>query len=230
MSNATTAPAKWTFLDIEKQDAARGIYVRNNGTKTPRGTRERIVVIVPKDGMNGADLVSIPDTDIPWDLTAQVSRSSLLRSSDFRRAVQRGFLIPVNPEDAEKILERPSVQKDIADILAMEDVNIMEDLNEAIDGSDTIGQQKAPPQGPNNGLNSNVSSFAPPGVNETVAAIMLSAVNQTEGMTIQSIKAIVDKSVADYEFILKQAKELGFDDLAERVSTKLAKLRENDDV
>lgn len=220
----------WTLRDIEAQDPKEGIYVRNNAPMNSRAFRERILVVVPKDGMDGSDLVRVPGTDIPWELTSQVTRSSLLRSSDFRNAIRRNILVPVSPTEAEEILARPNIIKDVAAIIQSEEAHSMEDINSSLDASDvlpmvsnqvgvTLPQQTA-------------SVNAPPGVNETVYAIMETAGTQTEGMVITSIRGILNKTVADYRYILSKARDLEFSDLEERAAKKIKAMEEatEDDV
>lgn len=87
-----------TQRDLETSDDTR-LFVLNN--TEPRG---EILISVPKD--KGRDqLIVVPPTWIPMDLTMQCRRDDILSSPDFRRGLARQFLIAVDPDSAERMLE-----------------------------------------------------------------------------------------------------------------------------
>ena len=64
----------------------------------PRGD---ILINVPKD--RGRDqMIVVPPTWIPIDLTMQCKREDILDSPDFRRVLARQFIIAVDPDQAEE--------------------------------------------------------------------------------------------------------------------------------
>lgn len=92
---------KFTNLaEMEKEDKG-SVFVLNVATGELNG---QILINVPKKHGNGSDLVKIPRTFIPMDLTNQVTRSQLMESSEFRKTVTGGLLKLVTPEYAEMLL------------------------------------------------------------------------------------------------------------------------------
>jgi hypothetical protein len=91
-----------TIAELEKSD--RGpVYVLNATSQLE--TSGQILITIPKKNGNGSDLLKVPKTFIPIDLAAQISRSQILESSEFRKAVLGGMLKLVTQEYAELLLE-----------------------------------------------------------------------------------------------------------------------------
>ncbi len=93
---------KYTTLEqLEKED--RGpVYVINNLKGAYKGM---VIVPIARRSGNGQDVVRIPPTFIPVDLTLQVSKSQLLDSTEFRRTVGKKLVVLVNPEYARRLLD-----------------------------------------------------------------------------------------------------------------------------
>lgn len=92
---------KYISLSELEQEEKGQVYVLNSSTGDLHG---QILMSVPKKNGNGSDLVRVPKTFIPIDLTAQVTRSQLMESSEFRKTVTNGLLKPVTREYAEVLL------------------------------------------------------------------------------------------------------------------------------
>lgn len=93
-----------TQRELELSDDTR-LFVLNNAE--PRGD---ILLTIPKD--KGRDqMVVIPPTWIPIDLTMQCRREDILNSPDFRRVLARQFVIAIDPDEAEKFFDVNSSAK-----------------------------------------------------------------------------------------------------------------------
>lgn len=85
--------------DLESK-SVRHIWVVN---KTAGENRSQIIFVIPT-GQRQQELVQIPNTWIPVDLTEQVTKRQLMESTDFRRSLRNGLLDLISDEDAEEIL------------------------------------------------------------------------------------------------------------------------------
>jgi hypothetical protein len=77
-----------SYLEIEKASVRR-IWAIN---KTPAKSRRQLIFTVQKNSGSGVDVVFIPSTWIPIDLTGQIPKKTLLASSDFRKAIANGVI------------------------------------------------------------------------------------------------------------------------------------------
>lgn len=101
-TNVSTALPKWTTLeDLEKVNIGP-VWVLNNSQSS--GEPGRVLLSIPKASGNGQDLVRVPKSFIPFDITRQVPRAQLLASSEFRGAVSRKHLRLLSPAYAQAIL------------------------------------------------------------------------------------------------------------------------------
>lgn len=216
-----------SIQEAQQGDEYSAVYAINTIQRNERGSRERVFISVPKDGQDGSDLLLIPNTTLPIDLTSMVSRGSIFRSSDFRKAVRFGMITLVNAEDAERILSTPEAKRDLAALMEAEQVNTMADRNDVIDGSENLSNVREIDN--SHTARNQVLELGASGVNPNVESVMESAEGNTEGNVINSIRNIPNKTLADYRYILEKAREHNFDDLAGRIEKKIAKLTAEDD-
>jgi hypothetical protein len=90
-----------TVADLEDSGEKGSVWVLNTMTGDMQG---QLLINVPKKHGNGQDLVRIPRTFIPMDLTDQVSKGQLLESSEFRKTVTGGLLKLITPDYANLVL------------------------------------------------------------------------------------------------------------------------------
>ncbi len=156
--------SKYTSIgELEKTDKGP-IFVLNNLKGEYKGM---IVVPVARRNGNGHDVIRIPPTFIPVDLTQQVGKVQLLESTEFRQTVSKGLIRLVTREYAEQILAQEDAQveaQNVADnmsraktmvessllndgkkrgVAAM--VNDLDDPDAVIDSSGKIDKEKVPP-------------------------------------------------------------------------------------
>ena len=100
-----------TQRDLEISSDTR-LFVLNNAE--PRGD---ILITISKD--KGRDqLIVVPPTWIPMDLTMQCRREDILNSPDFRRVLARQFIIAVDPDQSEAFLaENITAQNELDRVL-----------------------------------------------------------------------------------------------------------------
>jgi hypothetical protein len=85
-----------SYLDLQNPKINR-IWAIN---KTPAKSRRQLIFTVQKNNGAGVDVVFIPTTWIPIDLTGQVPKKSLLQSSDFLKAVSNGVIEILSESEA----------------------------------------------------------------------------------------------------------------------------------
>jgi hypothetical protein len=90
-----------TIADLEESGEKGSVWVLNTMTGDMQG---QLLINVPKKHGNGQDLVRVPKTFIPMDLTDQVSKGQLVESSEFRKTITGGLLKLITPEYAELVL------------------------------------------------------------------------------------------------------------------------------
>lgn len=103
-----------SLRDIEN-DEGKTVFVLNTTKGKYRG---QVVIAVPRPNGIGLDGVIIPPTFIPIELTEQVSKKQLLDSSDFRKSISRGLIIPVSTKDALSFLETDDAKEEIENLYA----------------------------------------------------------------------------------------------------------------
>lgn len=101
----STAQKKWTTLAELEQKSIGPVWVMNTAEKT--GDAAQILISVPKVNGTGVDIVRIPRTFIPIDLTQQVPRQQLLNSAEFRKTLQKQLINLASDPYAKAILSTP---------------------------------------------------------------------------------------------------------------------------
>lgn len=117
-----------TLADVQKDDNP-SVYVLNKSKGPEKG---QIIIAVAKENGNGEDLLIIPRTFIPVDITAQISKEQLIKSTEFRKALNTRQLVIINPEDAQIILDTKEAQTEAERIYQSTQAN----RNSAIDLGD----------------------------------------------------------------------------------------------
>lgn len=95
-----------SLADIQRDDNPN-VYVLNKSKGPEKG---QIIVSVSKENGSGEDLLIIPRTYIPVEITAQISKEQLIRSTEFRKALNTRQLVIINPDDAQAILNTKEAQ------------------------------------------------------------------------------------------------------------------------
>jgi hypothetical protein len=104
-SNSTMVTSKVRkFMTIEQlEEVEKGPVYVINATSGELGGN--LLFSVPKLNGNGHDLIRVPKTFIPIDLSMQVSRQQLVASSEFRSTVNKGLIKIASREYAKALLE-----------------------------------------------------------------------------------------------------------------------------
>lgn len=105
---------KYTTLSELEASEKGPVYVMNNLKGEFKGM---IIVPVARRQGNGHDVVRIPPTFIPVDLTQQVGKTQLMESTEFRQTVGKNLIRLVTTEYAEKILAQEDAQVEAQTVL-----------------------------------------------------------------------------------------------------------------
>jgi hypothetical protein len=104
---------KYTTLEQLEKEPRGPVYVINNLKGSYKGM---VVVPIARRNGNGHDVLRIPPTFIPVDLTLQVSKDQLLDSSEFRRTVGKKLVVLVNPEYARRLLATEEAKRELQQV------------------------------------------------------------------------------------------------------------------
>jgi hypothetical protein len=113
-TQVVSTASKYTTLEELEKKTRGPVYVMNN---LKQEMRANIVVPIARKNGNGYDVVRIPPTFIPVDLTHQVSKTQLMDSTEFRRTVQQRLVRLISPEYAAAILETEMGRKESAAVM-----------------------------------------------------------------------------------------------------------------
>ena len=92
--------ARLSFRELMKQDAHDPIWVVNQLSGPNKGP----LLLNMMDATNTTINIRVDATFVPIDLCEKAEREAILRSQDFRKAVDKGILRIINQEEAEKLL------------------------------------------------------------------------------------------------------------------------------
>lgn len=90
--------------DLEAIGPRGSVWVLNTASSSEYELHGTIMVSVPKKNGPGDDAMKVPETWLPVDLTSQFPKDRLLESSEFRSAVEKGFLTIISEKQARAIL------------------------------------------------------------------------------------------------------------------------------
>ncbi len=107
--------AKLDLIDLEEKSIRR-VWVVN---KTRGENRSRVIFSVPKTRGQGQDLIEVPNTWLPVDLTQQITKRQLMESSDFRTALNAGLLVLIDDEEAQEALQDEDATEELARLKAL---------------------------------------------------------------------------------------------------------------
>ena len=131
MNTTAFKPQILTISQAEHDTKSSSVWALNSsGSGRPKG----IVNITITEGNGRAQIVKVPVTIIPVDLTTQATKSALLMSPDFRRLVAGRVLSLISEEDAMKLLDSDQAraeQRRLLDIDASHENDIQPDAPQA---------------------------------------------------------------------------------------------------
>ena len=107
--------AKLDLIDLEEKSIRR-VWVVN---KTRGENRSRVIFSVPKTRGQGQDLIEVPNTWLPVDLTQQITKRQLMESSDFRTALNAGLLVLIDEKEAQEALQDEDAAEELARLKAL---------------------------------------------------------------------------------------------------------------
>lgn len=200
-----------TLHDIENETKGP-LYVTNTTKDQTRGTV--LFTVANLDG-RGSTAIIVPLTWMALDLTEQVNREAIIRSSDFRRAVTHKHITLVSKEEAEDINSRDGNEIERERIMRELSYDVVETRNGAMEENDdeddadneTVGKitrKKAP-------VNemSNLNVVGDSDVNPAVIMMFDDEKPQTQEQYINSLRLLQNLTAKDYKYVFFKAKELG---------------------
>lgn len=128
-----------TVRDLEKDPETGGVFVLNNTSGAERGV---VIFTVPQNNGVDLDVVKIPATFIPIELTAQVSKKQLLSSSELRKCVNSRKIILLDEDYALELLDEEDAVKE-KERLFNEEQAIL-NINQALDEDVMTGDMLDP--------------------------------------------------------------------------------------
>jgi hypothetical protein len=141
MATEISRGRKYTTIEELEQSEKGPVWVLNNTRDALEG---KVVVSIAKKNGNGSDVIRIPRSFIPFDLTLQVTRSQLLDSSDFRQTIGKKFLRLITPEYAAVLLSTEEAKEEQVRLrndeqkakMALKKAGIVEETNSGVGEDD----------------------------------------------------------------------------------------------
>lgn len=205
--------------DIEKKSSGPEIWAINS---TNENARTRIIIACAKMYGDGNDTVELYNTFIPINLTGQINKKQLLQSSDFRKAVSRGFITLVTADYAKRVLNTQAGRLEyrrIMDELGSRKRNVQE---EALRRAEEINAQLPGAKNQQSPVVNRDSTHAND-VKPAVVQIMANSEGQTDLQVFNSLINTGSMTSLDWEYVHREAKSQGLNKLAEKAANKFRK-------
>lgn len=191
-----------SFYEIEKETSGP-IFVLNNSDGSERGS---VSFEVPKTSGVGADSVTVPATWLPIDLLTIVNREQLLKSSEFKRALNpmvpksgRAMLVIIHPKLAERMMNEPGAKEEAALIKQSENASFEINQREVEVVHAHQGQKEAQDAAARKVVEAGPSAK----VQQLIDA--LTKGDNSEIHVLNSLRSMGTLSQADHRFILANA-------------------------
>jgi hypothetical protein len=100
--------------DKEGRDSTNPIWGINISDQSVTAVAGEVILAVPRDNGDQRDLLKLPKTWLPQELTRDIPRLRLLNSPEFRRAVNGDLIGLISEEDAERLLRQNGAKEEKA--------------------------------------------------------------------------------------------------------------------
>lgn len=98
------------------------IWVLNTADESLAGQAGEIIITIPQpNGAGEPDLIRVPQSWLPKDLTTIVPRKRLLASSKFLQALNSNLIAIISNEDAAKLLRQVGAKEETARLRALQE-------------------------------------------------------------------------------------------------------------
>lgn len=132
---------KYTTLEDLEQHDKGPVWVLNNTRDSLEG---KVVISVPKRNGNGYDIIRVPRSFAPFDLTQQAPRAQLIDSADFRKALNTRLIRLVTAEYAAVLLNTEEAKEEITRLrneenkakMALKKAGVVEDTTSGVGDDD----------------------------------------------------------------------------------------------
>lgn len=167
-----------------EQANTSSVWVLN--TSGERGKSKGIINITIIEGNGRSNVVRIPVTHIPIDLTTQATKSAILMSPDFRRLVQASIIKLISEDDALKMLDAPGAKEEQRRLLDIDRQHEIQGEQQSTELQSALAEQA----GEISGLAMHIAHTTE-GDEEAVAANLR---NNADSLSQKELKYIVDNS------------------------------------
>jgi len=99
-----------TLNEILNQPANAPLWVLNTTNSSEVAQAGELLVPIPRRHGQGSDVVVVPMSWLPYDLTMDAERELIINSSEFRKAVHSQNLSVISQEEADKLLGDPEAK------------------------------------------------------------------------------------------------------------------------
>ena len=208
---------KMSITELAHPDYHGPAYVLNKSSGKLRGN---VVFNVTDEGMGSVIPVTVPDTFLAIDLAARATKDQLVKSHDFRQALNRGLLVLVDEEEGEEINNRPGAAQE------QRRLRKNQEMSEAIRSASAGAASDAtlPKNAPEPALGDVVGSAELEGIHPRIWAIESKIGEEGEIGVINMIRAIVgDLSLKDLRYVLGVAKAGNHKKLGRYASNQIRK-------
>lgn len=112
-----------SISDLHKQGSKSNapIWVINTADQSRVGQAAEIVIPVAQPGGQGdPDLLRIPQTWLPQEVTAIIPRKRLLNSTRFMKSIQDGLISIISEDDAARLMRQSGAREESSRLLALQ--------------------------------------------------------------------------------------------------------------
>ncbi|QDH83450.1 hypothetical protein [Achromobacter phage Motura] len=93
-----------TLSEILAFPANSPLWVLNTTNSSEVAQAGELLIPVPRRHGNGSDVIAVPMSWLPYDLTMDAERELIVNASEFRKALHNGNLVVIPQEEADKLL------------------------------------------------------------------------------------------------------------------------------
>lgn len=174
------------------------VWVLNNFSGDARGD---IYIDVAKQSGQGTDLIMIPNTFVPVNLSDQVSKKQLIKSSDFRRAINSRYVLLISDKDAADKLAEDGAQEEADRVRGL-----ISGKNEA--GAAAINSMVGKVVTDENGMTSVDTEIEEDKVSKPVRMLIEGVDDKTEDTSLINTLRRMDVTQDDWKYIRAEAKKI----------------------
>lgn len=98
--------------ELQEQPSSASIWVINTSSSSIQQAGD-ILISIPNPNGRGSNIVTVPKTWLPVDITKEIPRSHLIDSFEFRQSLQKEHIAIISENYAKKLLHDPSAKDEL---------------------------------------------------------------------------------------------------------------------